>query len=65
MFGLFKRHEIQVVRLAKDDVLVVEVSAPISQKRCEEIKAAFEKKFPDRTVLVLGGGISLKIVRAA
>lgn len=53
---------IQAVRMATDDVIVIEVEERLSAQHRENITEQITKLWPGRRVVVLDGGMKMKIV---
>jgi hypothetical protein len=56
---------IRSATLAPDDVIVIECNHIVSDEQCAYIRAAMERVWPGRKVVVLERGTTLRIVRAS
>lgn len=55
---------VSVAKVQPKDVIVFECQDLLSQEGAERIKASAKKVWPDNEILVLGGGLTIKIVKS-
>lgn len=53
---------LSAARLKTDDVIVVETEAHLSHEELARITAQLTRVWPDRKIVVLDGGLTLKVV---